>query len=134
MKNRVLAVCFCLGLSGCIEPGVTNWAAGNNVSAASSMPFTAVTTSADFLSKVTGRNIEEGMGFFVINSDGTLNGVDGDGASSTGTWTWENGAWCRAFDRPEGQTEAKCRTIAVNDEQIRFVKVESGENQFYSWQ
>ena len=53
----------------------------------------------------------EGDGFFVMNSDGTMDGVDVDGKAYSGTWTWKNGAWCRAFNRAEGQTPSKCRSM-----------------------
>lgn len=124
----ILAACA-LTLTGCMsEPS------GSSQTAEATSAFAPVTTRAGFVSNVAGRNIAEGDGFFVMQSDGTMNGVDAEGNAYTGVWSWENGAWCRAFDREAGRTQSKCRTIAVNEDQIRFIKVENGEQQFYDWQ
>ncbi len=129
MKYMYIATACVATLGGCMSDTPTTIQA-----TADKASFASVTSRSGFISNVAGRKIAEGDGYFVMNSDGTLEGVDVDGNAYSGIWTWENSTWCRAFNHTDGLTEPKCRSIAVNDAQIRITKIENGEAQFYRWQ
>lgn len=58
------------------------------------------------------------MDFSISNSDGTLGG-NFDGVDVTGTWTWENGFFCREGMLGDFVIEPDCQIIEINGNIMR---------------
>lgn len=102
MRPLLITTAFAL-LAGCMEPGTTTSAAGVG----------AITDEAQFRSAIVGKTLEFNGNTFTVNADGTFSGPwDGNGIS--GTWTWENGAFCRAGRAGSRTLDRDCQTWAVN--------------------
>ncbi|MEL7301588.1 MAG: hypothetical protein AAFM92_14500 [Pseudomonadota bacterium] len=91
-------------LAGCMETGSAGESAPAGV---------AITSEAEFRSAIVGRELGFNGNTFTVNADGTFSGPwDGNGIS--GTWSWENGAFCRTGRAGTRVLERDCQAWAVN--------------------
>ncbi len=84
--------------------------------------FAPISELPDFLAAVEGRELRLGMlGLAVsITADGQVNG-SASGWPVTGTWSWQEGLFCRELDWGGTPIPYNCQLVEVrNDDQIRF--------------
>lgn len=106
---------------------MTRIAAAVVMTLATAMPAAAneyqpVTELSDFLDTVEGRELR--LGLFGVSlsilPDGRIDG-SASGWALTGTWTWEDGFFCREMDWGGTPIPYNCQLVEVrNDNQIRF--------------
>ncbi|WP_420862226.1 hypothetical protein [Algirhabdus cladophorae] len=59
--------------------------------------------------------------WFRLNSDGTMDGELKRGAVS-GTWSFENGYWCREFEAGGKASPADCQLAELMGDQVRLTR------------
>jgi len=112
----LLAGVLALGVAGCVETTTGGEEA-----------FVRVTDGAAFTTAVAGRdliNVDGGPNVFSINADGSLSGNFGRGPIA-GSWTFEDGFWCRTFTRglaPDRLNQRDCQTAELRPGQVRFTR------------
>lgn len=104
MKNLLIAGSL-LALSACMETGT---------------PVAAVTSAGPldtpeaFNAAVVGRLLTFGESSVTINADGTMVGNFND-APLLGTWTFEDGKWCRTLTQHSTQAATNdCQAFSLN--------------------
>ncbi|MEL6690191.1 MAG: dihydrodipicolinate reductase [Pseudomonadota bacterium] len=102
MRPLLITAAFAT-LAGCMEPATP-------VSAPASA---AITEEAAFRSAIVGKTLDFNGSTFTVNANGTISGP-WDGSGISGTWTWEDGAFCREGQVGARVLELDCQTWAVN--------------------
>ncbi|MEJ6392917.1 dihydrodipicolinate reductase [Gymnodinialimonas sp. 2305UL16-5] len=72
-----------------------------------------------FLSVVNGRELSRVGIRLQVRPDGSIAGR-ALGRDVTGTWTWENGMFCRTLDAGDRQFGRNCQVVSVDGGSIRF--------------
>jgi hypothetical protein len=84
--------------------------------------YEPVTDLPTFLATVEGRELRLGLFGVSLNilPDGRIDG-SASGWALTGTWSWEDGFFCREMDWGGTEIPYNCQLVEVrNDNQIRF--------------
>ena len=83
--------------------------------------FERISDRAVFVSTVDGKDLNIALYGLTLNvrSDGTITGRAG-GWDVTGTWSWENGYFCRDMDWSGYPIEYNCQLVEVRGDRIRF--------------
>ncbi|NNG06026.1 MAG: hypothetical protein HKM95_18240 [Inquilinus sp.] len=85
-------------------------------------PRTPIATAEDFRARVVDRPLEGGEGWnrLVIQSDGTMTGLRADGATLSGSWTFENGYFCREAIVDGASLGTDCQTVSIDGDSAVF--------------
>ncbi|QPH53996.1 hypothetical protein [Pontivivens ytuae] len=78
-----------------------------------------ILTRADFRAACAGRTFRIGPDQFTIHADGRLTGRF-DGLDLIGTWTWEDGLFCRTATLGTEDLGEDRETIEVNGNRMRY--------------
>ena len=81
--------------------------------------FEAVTDRAAFLSLVSGKALVGDGVSLRVGPDGGIAGR-GFGLRVTGSWTWEDGLFCRTLDTILRDFPRNCQTVALRGDVLRF--------------
>lgn len=88
---------------------------------AAAQEFRAVTDRAGFLALVEGRSLTQRL-FGValqVTADGRIAG-EAMGGAVTGSWTWQDGFFCREMAWGDRVFDMNCQAVAVGGDLIRF--------------
>ncbi|MEO0485579.1 MAG: hypothetical protein AAF092_06680 [Pseudomonadota bacterium] len=111
MMKQIMTIAALGVLAGCMAPGPD--AMSKAPRGAAEAEAGAITSEAAFRSAIVGRELTFKANRFTINADGTFSGPwDGNGIS--GTWVWEDGAFCREGVAGARVLDRDCQTWAVN--------------------
>lgn len=82
--------------------------------------FVRIFTEQEYLDQVVGirQGRSDSDNWSISNTDGTLGG-NFDGTDVTGTWTWENGFFCREGMLGDFEIEYDCQIIEINGNTMR---------------
>lgn len=86
--------------------------------------FERVNDAATFSASVADRRLEfpdEPAVWFRLKSDGTMDGELRRG-TVTGTWTFEDGFWCREFTAGGRASPPDCQVVEIAPNQARFTR------------
>lgn len=72
-----------------------------------------------FVSVVEGRELNRIGVSLQVRADGSIGGR-ALGRDVTGTWSWENGFFCRTLDAGDRQFGRNCQVVSVDGGSIRF--------------
>jgi len=78
-----------------------------------------ITDRGTFVSVVQGRELSRLGVSLQVNASGAISGR-GFGRDITGTWSWENGMFCRTLDAGDQQFGRNCQIVSVDGSTIRF--------------
>ncbi|WP_224816323.1 dihydrodipicolinate reductase [Hasllibacter sp. MH4015] len=78
-----------------------------------------ITDRGAFLSAVEGRELSRLGVSLRVSPNGTIAGR-ALGRDVTGTWSWENGMFCRTLDAGDRQFGRNCQVVSVDGGNIRF--------------
>ena len=124
MRPLLITAAFAT-LAGCMEPATP-------VSAPAAEPIAAaITEEAAFRSAIVGKTLGFNGNTFTVNADGTFSGP-WDGGGISGTWTWENGAFCREGKTATRTLDLDCQTWAV-DGNVATVTRDRGAGQSFDY-
>ena len=73
-----------------------------------------ITTEAQFMETVAGKSAANQLAEITIHRDGRITGVS-DGVPFAGTWTWQDGFWCRTVTEPVAVPE-DCQVWEIRDD------------------
>lgn len=78
-----------------------------------------ITDKSEFLSLLSGKTISRPLVKISVTSDGR---ISGKGASwpVTGSWSWENGYFCRSLDWGGSDLGYNCQMVTLDDGSISF--------------
>ncbi|MDU8928740.1 hypothetical protein RXV86_15215 [Alisedimentitalea sp. MJ-SS2] len=95
--------------------------------------FTRIETSEQFNDQVVGRVITFSVGTTLIHADGTTEGslTKPQEVDYTGTWTWEDGFYCRNLVIDGDETGVICMQVEVDGNNLRLIR-DKGEGRAYS--
>lgn len=90
-------------------------------SAGAAHAFSRVSDEVEFNRLMDGKELRLGlMGIALdVNPDGTIVGR-ASGYDVTGTWSWEDGYFCRVMDWGGTEIPYTCQLVEVNGGQMRF--------------
>ncbi|WP_156883586.1 hypothetical protein [Salipiger mucosus] len=83
---------------------------------------TAMVTPADGPSALSGKTLSNSDTTLIVNADGTLTGQEATGEAVSGTWTVEDGQWCRTLTQPEAYAGTSCRTVLIEGDQVTLAR------------
>lgn len=88
---------------------------------ASVQAYERISDRATFVSTVGDKDLRIGMYGLTLNvrDDGTISGRAA-GWGITGSWSWQNGYFCRDMDWSGYPIEYNCQLVEVNGDRIRF--------------
>lgn len=89
------------------------------VSATPALAFDRIDDREAFLASVEGRTLAAFAVRLTILADGTLAG-SAFGREVTGTWTWEDGYFCRTLDAGDRQFPRNCQLVELDGTTVRF--------------
>ena len=94
--------------------------------------FTRIETLEDFKAQVVGRVITFSVGTTLIHADGTTEGsvTQPKVVDYTGTWTWEDGFYCRNLVIDGDETGVTCMQVEVDGQNLRLIR-DRGEGRAY---
>lgn len=81
--------------------------------------FRPVTDGQAFQELVDGKTLTRPFIKLVVSSSGQISG-SGASRDVTGTWTWQNGYFCRDLFWGERELGYNCQAVAYNGSKIRF--------------
>lgn len=120
MKHFLIATACVATLSGCMSDTPT----ATKPAAVSTSTFVRVDNATAFSETVANRRLEaldNPSVWFRLNSDGTMDGELKRGTVN-GTWTFENGYWCREFEAGGRASPRDCQTAELLGNQIRLTR------------
>ena len=80
-----------------------------------------ITTKKEYITKVVGKKLTSGNGVVYSHKDGTLTGYFGE-KEMTGTWTWEEGYWCRTVIIGGREFPHDCQVVTVLGDKLTFIR------------
>jgi len=83
--------------------------------------YQPITTKDEYLTKVVGRTVSLGDGSSTTNADGTITGQFG-GKPIVGTWTWEDGLFCREGTVGAELMERDCQRLEIAGDNLRVTR------------
>ena len=83
--------------------------------------YQTITTRDEYLTKVAGRTVNLGDGSSTTHADGTMTGKVG-GLPIVGSWTWEDGFFCRQGKVGPEQMERDCQKLEIADDNLRVTR------------
>jgi hypothetical protein len=89
------------------------------LTASPALAFDRVAERAAFLSVVEGKTLAAFAVRLTVMADGTLSGR-AFGRDVTGTWTWEDGFFCRTLDAGDRQFPRNCQLVELDGTTLRF--------------
>lgn len=88
-----------------------------------------ITSEAAFRSAIVGKTLTFEGSSFTANADGTISGPwNGEGIS--GTWAWDDGAWCREATIGSRVLDPDCQTFELTDEGVLVTRDRGAGNSF----
>mgnify|MGYP001793560826 FL=1 len=81
----------------------------------------AIATEAQFRDAIVGRTLTFEGKSFVINADGTISGP-WDGQGITGSWTWQDGAFCRDAKIGSRVLDPGCQIFEVDGSSVKVTR------------
>ncbi len=81
--------------------------------------LTRITDRDTFVSTVQGRELSRLGVSLQVSPNGSIVGR-ALGRDVTGTWSWENGMFCRTLDAGDRQFARNCQVVSVDGSSIRF--------------
>ncbi|MEO0913784.1 MAG: hypothetical protein AAFY59_12470, partial [Pseudomonadota bacterium] len=84
-----------------------------------------ITTEADFRSEIVGRTLSNGAVTLQILSPGVLGGIGRSGTPVVGTWTWDDGRFCRNIVSG-GSVGNGCQTVLLTGTAVTFLEATGG--------
>ncbi len=78
-----------------------------------------ITDRDTFVSTVQGRELSRLGVSLQVSPNGSIVGR-ALGRNVTGTWSWENGMFCRTLDAGDRQFARNCQVVSVDGSSIRF--------------
>lgn len=94
------------------------------------LAFERVSDRASFMTAVGGKELRIALYGLTLNvrADGSISGRAA-GSDITGTWSWQNGYFCREMDWSGTPIPYNCQLVELNGDRIRFtVDQGAGEN------
>lgn len=81
--------------------------------------FTRITDKAQFVAAVQGRNLTSTAVRLNVKPDGRIEGR-AFGFAVTGTWSWQDGYFCRTLDTATQDFPMNCQQVETDGTSIRF--------------
>ncbi|NRB00180.1 MAG: hypothetical protein HRU32_10220 [Rhodobacteraceae bacterium] len=98
---------------------------------ATPIPDGQIADEETFRNAIVGKEIQLADGAsMTINPDNTISGAV-DGVEATGTWSFEDGFWCRTITLGDIFTE-DCQLWVVDGDRLIITR-DRGEGQSYAW-
>lgn len=95
------------------------------------IPNGPITDEATFRDLVVGKRIQVGTdAFMTINADNTISG-EADGTTATGSWSFEDGFWCRTI-RVGDIINEDCQLWVIDGNQLVITR-ERGQGESFVW-
>ena len=97
---------------------------------ASAHAFERISERSEFINTVNGKDLKIALYGLTLNvrDNGTITGRAA-GWDISGSWTWENGYFCRDLDWSGYPIEYNCQLVEVSGDRIRFtVDQGAGDN------
>ena len=87
--------------------------------------FQKVETQSDFVSAVNGKTLTRPLVKLTVSPNG---GISGTGAvwDVSGSWTWQNGYFCRSLEWGGDDLGYNCQQVEVGGSKIRFTADKGG--------
>ena len=83
--------------------------------------YQLITTEAEYRTAVVGRSVKLGSGFSKTHEDGTMTGTT-QGKEINGTWTWEDGMFCREGMIGSDPLERDCQKMEIAGDRLRVTR------------
>lgn len=83
---------------------------------------TAVMSTASGPAALSGKTLTNADTTFIVNADGTLTGEEATGEAVAGTWTIEDGKWCRTLTQPAAYAGTSCRDVIIEGDQVTLAR------------
>lgn len=79
------------------------------------VPATSNSDTDPITAAVSGRTLTLGSSRLDVGADGTLTGVIRNGDELVGTWSVQNGQWCRTIVQPTRLAGSECQNASVGN-------------------
>ena len=80
--------------------------------------YIQINTEEEYRTSVVGRSV----GVTTTHPDGTMTGISEEGKEIKGTWTWENGLFCREGTIGSDKLDRDCQKIEVTEDKLRVTR------------
>lgn len=92
--------------------------------------YQPISTQDEYMSSVVGRSVRLGGSSAVTTyPDGTMKGT-ADGKDVVGTWTWEDGRFCREGTVGSNDMKRDCQKLEIADNRLRVTRGDGSISEF----
>jgi len=99
------------------------------VACAATPDYQPIITKDEYMTQVAGRTMNLGSGTTVTHEDGTMTGAVKDGEVK-GTWSWEDGKFCREGTVGTEKLERACQMMEVAGDKVRVTRADGSQDVF----